>query len=99
MRPIPSRVAISFNALATSSACARLSSWQGPAMIEIGKSLPNFTDPAATTGAAQIFAFKGFVLFRRDHAGQRQSNQAYFAGSNIRVAPKAVSGGTTSRPT
>src|SRR3982074_1090443 len=27
-------------------------------MIEIGKSLPNLTDPAATTGAAEVFAFK-----------------------------------------
>jgi hypothetical protein len=39
-------------------------------MIEIGKTLPNFTDPAATTGAADVLAFKAFVLFRRDHAGQ-----------------------------
>lgn len=29
-------------------------------MIEIGKSLPNLTDPAATTGAAEILAFKTF---------------------------------------
>jgi hypothetical protein len=27
-------------------------------MIEIGKSLPNLTDPAATTGAAERLAFK-----------------------------------------
>jgi hypothetical protein len=27
-------------------------------MIEIGKSLPNLTDPAVTTGAAEILAFK-----------------------------------------
>jgi len=49
---------------ATSSACARLSSWHGPAIIEIGKSLPNSTDPAATTGAAGRFAFKLLSLFR-----------------------------------
>jgi hypothetical protein len=47
-----SLAAISFSADATSSACARLSSWQGPAMIEIGKALPNFADPTATIGAA-----------------------------------------------
>jgi hypothetical protein len=28
-------------------------------MIEIGKSLPNLTEPTATTGAADVFAFKG----------------------------------------
>ena len=32
-------------------------------MIEIGKSLPNSTDPAATTGAAEMLAFKGIILF------------------------------------
>src|ERR1700722_17096803 len=58
------RAAISVSAPATSSAWARLSSWHGPAMIEIGKSLPNLTDPAATTGAAKRFAFKLFSLFR-----------------------------------
>ena len=63
--PISSRAAISFSAEATSSACARLSSWHGPAMIEIGRSLPNLTGPAATTGAAEMFAFKGFPYFRR----------------------------------
>src|SRR3981081_3504283 len=59
-----SRAALSFSAPATSSACARLSSWHGPAMIEIGRSLPNLTDPAATTGAAEVVAFKTFSLFR-----------------------------------
>src|ERR1700704_5140516 len=53
-----SRAAISFSAEATSSAWARLSSWHGPAMIEIGKALPNLTDPAATIGAADSLAFK-----------------------------------------
>ena len=33
-------------------------------MIEIGRSLPNLTDPAATTGAAERLAFKAFSLFR-----------------------------------
>src|ERR1700722_13413436 len=61
-RPTLRRVAISFSAQATSSACARLSSWHGPAMIEIGKSLPNLTDPAVTTGAAEMLAFKAFFL-------------------------------------
>src|ERR1700686_386769 len=58
-----SRAAISFSAEATSSAWARLSSWHGPAMIEIGKALPNLTDPAATIGAAQMFAFKALSFF------------------------------------
>src|ERR1700728_1622202 len=58
--PILRRAAISFNAPATSSACARLSSWHGPAMIEIGRSLPNLTDPAATIGAAKRFVVKLF---------------------------------------
>src|ERR1700716_3640987 len=59
-----SRAAISFSAEATSSAWARLSSWHGPAMIEIGNSLPNLTDPAATTGEAAMLAFKTNSLFR-----------------------------------
>ena len=68
--------AISFSALATSSACARLSSWQGPAIIEIGRSLPNLTWPAVTTGAASSFAFKGFsFLSGADHAGPRSQDQ------------------------
>ena len=59
---------------ATSSACARLSSWHGPAMIEIGRSLPNLTDPAATTGAAEIVGVQRLLSCRyavraRDHAG------------------------------
>src|SRR6266516_771032 len=58
-----SRAEISFSAPATSSAWARLSSWHGPAMIEIGKSLPNFTWPAVTTGAAEMLAFKALILF------------------------------------
>src|ERR1700738_231564 len=70
-----SRAAISLSAAATSSACARLSSWHGPAMIEIGKSLPNLTGPAATIGAAEVFAFKALSFFRRDHVGQRRPDQ------------------------
>src|SRR6267142_2232875 len=64
MSPIFKRAAISFRAPATSSAWARLSSWHGPAMIEIGKSLPNLTSPAVTTGAAEMLAFKALILFR-----------------------------------
>src|SRR5712691_8989476 len=63
MSPIFNRAAISFSAPATSSAWARLSSWHGPAMIEIGKSLPNLTWPAVTTGAAEMLAFKALILF------------------------------------
>jgi hypothetical protein len=44
-------------------------------MIEIGKVLPNLTGPAATTGAAEVFAFKALSFFRHDHAGQRQGDQ------------------------
>src|SRR5258707_11293665 len=63
MSPIFKRAAISFSAPATSSAWARLSSWHGPAMIEIGKSLPNLTSPAVTTGAAEMLGFKAVILF------------------------------------
>src|SRR5882672_12215644 len=86
--PTLSRAAISFSAEATSSACARLSSWQGPAMIEIGKSLPNLTDPAATTGAAEVFAFKDAFLFRSDHEAPRPRDQPYLEDSNVRVAQR-----------
>jgi hypothetical protein len=64
-------------------------------MIEIGKSLPNLTDPAATTGAAEVFAFKGTFLFRSDHEGPRPGDQPCLEGVNIRVAP---TGGKASRP-
>src|SRR3954466_12869959 len=63
-----SRAAISFSAEATSSACWRLSSWQGPAMIEIGRSLPNLTVPMVTTGAADVEELKANPSFRRDHS-------------------------------
>src|SRR5262249_49878092 len=56
------RPAISFSALATSSACALLSSWHGPAIIEIGKSLPNLTDPTVTTGEAKRVASTAISL-------------------------------------
>src|ERR1700734_1490459 len=92
------RAAISVSAPATSSACARLSSWHGPAMIEIGRSLPNLTDPAATTGAAEILALKAFPFIRRDHAGRSLIDQPVLSVSNIRVAPQAVSGGMTRLP-
>src|SRR6185437_14852550 len=59
MSPILSRAAISFSAEATSSACARLSSWHGPAMIEIGKSLPNLTGPISTISAAETAGLNG----------------------------------------
>src|SRR6185437_5007939 len=78
MSPILSRAAISFSAPATSSACARLSSWHGPAMIEIGRSLPNLTDPAATSGAAGKFAFKLFSLFRTEPCRAAAVGSTYF---------------------
>src|ERR1700754_2676046 len=62
--PIFRRAAISFSAEATSSAWERLSSWHGPVMIDIGSSLPNLTDPAATTGAVEVMSFKTLSLFR-----------------------------------
>src|SRR5882672_10780223 len=65
MSPILRRAAISFSADATSSAWLRLSSWHGPAMIEIGRLLPNLTVPAETTGFAEMLAFKGCSFFRR----------------------------------
>src|SRR4051812_17985588 len=70
--PTFSRAAISFSADATSSACARLSSWHGPAMIEIGSALPNLTAPAETTGAAVMSAFKVFSLDRRESGRHQQ---------------------------
>src|SRR3954452_13999193 len=74
-----SRSAISFNAPATSSACARLSSWHGPAMIEIGRSLPNLTVPTVTTGAAEMSAFKGISSFRRGPCRSAQSGSTLFS--------------------
>src|SRR6187551_68797 len=47
---MPRRPAISLRACAVSSACARLSSTQGPAIIASGKPLPKRAFPAATTG-------------------------------------------------
>src|SRR4051794_40967899 len=45
-------------------------------MIEIGRSLPNLTDPMVTTGAASSFAFKGFsFVSAADHAGPRHQDQ------------------------
>jgi hypothetical protein len=45
-------------------------------MIEIGKALPNLTDPAVTTGAAEMVAFKGIsFLPHADHAGPRDHDQ------------------------
>src|SRR6476661_3272031 len=45
---MPSLAAISFSAEAISSACARLSIWQGPANTAIGRSLANVTLPIVT---------------------------------------------------
>src|SRR3954471_13600599 len=84
--PIPSRVAISFSAPATSSACARLSSWHGPAMIEIGRSLPNLTGPTETTGLAETFAFTGYVLFQARTMPVRATRINPNQSLNIRVA-------------
>ena len=42
--------AISFSAAAISSACARLSSWHGPAISASGSALPKRTLPTVTTG-------------------------------------------------
>src|SRR3954452_13198351 len=70
--PTFSRAAISFSADATSSACARLSSWHGPAMTEIGSALPNLTAPAETTGAAVMSAFKVFSLDRGERGRHQQ---------------------------
>jgi hypothetical protein len=78
--PIFNRAAISFSAEATSSACARLSSWHGPAMIEIGRSLPNVTDPAATTGAAEVVAFKTLSLFRAGPCRAAPEGSTLFSG-------------------
>src|SRR5258708_32225561 len=44
-------------------------------MIEIGKSLPNSTDPAATTGAADGLTFKALSFSGADHAGRHPRDQ------------------------
>src|ERR1700759_285641 len=91
------RAAISFSALATSSAWARLSSAQGPAMIEIGKSLPNLTWPALTIAAAETCLFNALSLIRRDHKGRAQRikpySQAQISGLRRRPRPAAPRGG------
>src|SRR4051812_26218207 len=51
---MPTRAATSFSADAISSACARLSSWQGPAINVNGKALPNLAEPALTIGFGSI---------------------------------------------
>jgi hypothetical protein len=45
---MPTRAAISLSAAAISSACARLSSAQGPAISESGNLLPKRTAPIVT---------------------------------------------------
>ena len=50
-----SLAAISFSASAVSSACARLSSAQGPAISANGRALPNFALPAETTALGAGF--------------------------------------------
>src|ERR1700743_3857122 len=70
-----SRPAISYSAEATSNACARLSSWQGPARSEIGRSLPNLTDPIPTTEAAEVLVFK-LSSFRRAHQIVRERSSS-----------------------
>ncbi len=47
---MPARAAISFSAEAISSACARLSSWHGPAISASGNALPKRTFPTLTIG-------------------------------------------------
>ena len=42
------------------------------------------TDPAATTGAAEVFAFKGTFLFRSDHEGPRPRDQPSLEGLEYR---------------
>jgi hypothetical protein len=66
-------------------------------MIEIGKSLPNLTDPAATSGAAEMFAFKALSFSAADHAGRRRPDQPVLIVSNARLARQAATGGTTKK--
>ena len=77
-RPIPSRAAISFSAAATSSAWARLSSWQGPAIKARGRSAPNRAcvapAPTATMGLSGIST--GPSKSRRSHARFAATSQA-----------------------
>jgi hypothetical protein len=47
-------------------------------MIEIGRSLPNLTGPTVTTGAAEMFAFKGISLFRRGPCRSAPSGSTLF---------------------
>ncbi len=56
------------------------SSWHGPAMIEIGRSLPNLTVHTVTTGAAAFVRAQGqFSSFRRDHSGDEGADQPHSA--------------------
>src|SRR3954469_23267403 len=87
--PTFSRAAISFRADATSSACVRLSSWHGPAMIEIDSSLPNLTAPAETTGAAVMSAFKAFSLHRRECGRHQQLTDDIADDLTVRLALRA----------
>src|ERR1051326_6729124 len=49
-------------------------------MIEIGKSLPNLTDPAATTGAAETLAFKSPILFKARPCRAAAGGSTLFSG-------------------
>ena len=53
-------------------------------MIEIGRSLPNLTDPAATTGAAEMLAFKAlFLVSDATMPGSAAADQPTLARSRI----------------
>jgi hypothetical protein len=40
-----------------------------------------------------MLAFKASSFLKADHAGQRQADQPSLTASNIRVAPRTISGG------
>src|ERR1044072_1193879 len=72
---MPSRPAISFKADAISSACARLSSWHGPAISANGSALPKRALPIVTTGLGPDMARPCAAAGRRstaqDHAPRK----------------------------
>jgi hypothetical protein len=60
-------------------------------MIEIGKSLPNLTEPAETTGAAEMLALKGVCpCSSADHAGPRYARIPQEVGTGFATRIRAT---------
>ena len=68
-------------------------------MTEIGKSLPNLTDPTATTGAAEMLAFKALSFPRRGPCRAAAGGSTAIRGLEYEGCATGTSGGMTRRPT